>query len=87
MPGSAHARPSPGTPPFPHAGPRPEGAARAEGLQEGRLWPPASWPVPWALHRPLPAMGQPRESAFCFLEPSDTAPPGPAQEHTPPFPG
>lgn len=37
--------------------------------------PAASWPVLWAPPHPPPA-GQPRESAFCFLEPSDTAPPG-----------
>lgn len=30
---------------------------------------------------PTPAVGQPRESAFCFLEPSDTAPPGHPRAH------
>lgn len=45
QPRRQHARlrlcpPQPWNPHFPHPGPLPEGTARAEGLREGRLWPP-----------------------------------------------
>lgn len=90
MPGSAGARPSPGISHLPHPGLRAEGTAKAKELRErplprgqfrGHRTPP---PHP---HPRTPAVGQPRESAFCCLEPSDTAPALGPRGHTLPSPG
>lgn len=80
MPGPAHARPSPGSP---HLSPQALGLRSQPGQRgcgKGVAVRPPPVPRPrgqFRGHRPRPPpAGQPRESAFCFLEPSDTAPHG-----------